>query len=158
MKSMKWAVGLAAFAAACTGAGATAPANEAADRAALAKMSSYIRQAFATGDVAAIMACHDDAVEKSFPLTARLVGKDAVADNLRATFAGNQVNFVSNDVESLLIRGDVAVEQTSFAVEGTPKAGGEKWTFRGRAQVVYVRNPNSPCGWSTIRELVQPAG
>lgn len=156
MRSLKRAVGLAAISLAC--AGAAAPNNEAADRAALSRMSQDIRLAFGRGDVAAIMACHDDAVEKSFQPGSRLVGKAAVEENLRTTLAANRLTFVSNEVESLFIRGDVAVEQTSFAIQGTPKAGGEPWTFKGRTQVVYVRNAASPCGWSTIRELVQPAG
>jgi hypothetical protein len=45
---------------------------------------------------------------------------------------------------------------TRFAIEGHPNDGGPVWTFRGRTEVVYVRAPQSPCGWSTIRELVQP--
>ena len=140
---------------------ATAPNNseearEANDRAVLAKMRVDIGRAFAQGDVAAIMACHAEAVEKSFESGSRLVGKAAVEESLRATLSQNRVVFRSNELESLLIRGDVAVEVARFVIEGTPKAGGEPWRFVGRTQVVYLRDPASPCGWSTIRELVQP--
>lgn len=141
---------------------ATAPntsdaAREANDRAALAKMRVEIGRAFARGDVAAIMACHADTVEKSFEPGSRLVGKAAVEESLRATLSQNRVVFRSNELESLLIRGDVAVEVARFVIEGTPNAGGEPWSFGGRTQVVYLRDAASPCGWSTIRELVQPA-
>ena len=150
------ALGLAAMLA------ATAPSNsemarEAADRAALAKMRLDIGQAFARGDIAAIMACHADAVEKSFEPGSRLVGKAAVEESLRTTLSQNRVTFRSNELESLLIRGDVAVEVARFVIEGTPKTGGQSWSFGGRTQVVYLRDAASPCGWSTIRELVQPA-
>ena len=62
-----------------------------------------------------------------------------------------------NRVESILIQGDTAVEQTVFAIKGTPKNGGEPFLFKGRAQVVYVRYKRSPTGWASIREIIQPA-
>jgi len=39
----------------------------------------------------------------------------------------------------LLIAAIVASEQTVFAIEGTPKNGGQAFLFKGRAQVAYVR-------------------
>jgi len=103
------------------------------------------------------MACHHPAVEKSFGPGDRLVGKAAVEKNLADTLASNRLEFLSSTVESLMINGDVAVEQSVFAIRGTPRSGGTAWTFRGRTQVVYLRDPSNPCGWATIRELVQPA-
>jgi ketosteroid isomerase-like protein len=135
-----------------------AGAREQADRAALARAGDRIRAAFARGDVKAVMACHHPAVEKSFGPDSRLVGKPAVEANLADTLATNRLEFISNTIESLMIDGDVAVEQSLFAIRGTPRAGGTPWTFRGRTQVVYVRDTSNPCGWATIRELVQPAG
>ena len=132
--------------------------DEQADRAALERAGTLIRAAFARGDVEAVMACHHPDVEKSFGPNSRLVGRPAVEANLAATLATNRLEFLSNTVESLMINGDVAVEQAVFAIRGTPKAGGAPWVFRGRTQVVYLREPGNPCGWATIRELVQPAG
>lgn len=135
-----------------------APAlREQSDRAALERTGVMIRAAFASGDAGAVMACHHPAVEKSFGPGSRLVGKAAVAANLADTLATNRLEFLSSTIESILINGDVAVEQSVFAIKGTPKAGGAAWTFRGRTQVVYLRDSSNPCGWSTIRELVQPA-
>jgi len=127
------------------------------DRAALERAGGVIRDAFARGDVKAIMACHHPAVEKSFGPGDRLVGRPAVEKNLAETLASKRLEFLSSKLESLMINGDVAVEQSLFAIRGTPKAGGATWTFRGRTQVVYLRDASSPCGWVTIRELVQPA-
>jgi ketosteroid isomerase-like protein len=135
-----------------------AGARAQADRAALARTGDIIRDAFARGDVQAAMACHHPAVEKSFTPDSRLVGRSAVEANLAETLAANRLEFLSSTVESLMINGDLAVEQSLFAIRGTPKAGGTPWTFRGRTQVVYVRDASNPCGWATIRELVQPAG
>lgn len=131
--------------------------GEQADRAALAHAGDIIRAAFAKGDVQAVMACHHPAVEKSFGPGNRLVGRAAVEANLTDTLATNRLEFLSSTVESLIVNGDVAVEQSLFAIRGTPKAGGAPWLFRGRTQVVYLRDASNPCGWATIRELVQPA-
>jgi hypothetical protein len=58
------------------------------------------------------------------------------ADCLRALL--ERAVFEENRVESLLIQGDTAIEQTVFAIRSTPKSGGESSLFRGRTQVVYV--------------------
>lgn len=148
---------LAALLTISLGQGEAAALHEQSDYAALERTGVMIRAAFARGDVDAVMACHNPAVEKSFGPDSRLVGKAAVAANLAETLATNRLEFLYSNVESMLINGDVAVEQSVFAIKGTPKAGGAAWTFRGRTQVVYLRDPSTPCGWSTIRELVQPA-
>jgi ketosteroid isomerase-like protein len=152
---MKLLIGLAIIAAASPVV-ASAPADKKPATDVLTPLRDHLGRAFAAGDVAGVMACHDDKVEKSFGPGSRLVGKAAVEASLRDSFQTNRVEFISNEVESMLVHGDVAVEQSKFAIRGTPKAGGEPWVFRGRSQVVYIRNPASPCGWSTIRELVQP--
>jgi hypothetical protein len=64
---------------------------------------------------------------------------------------------VDNQVESLFINGNTVVEQTLFAIKGTPKGGGDPFVFRGRAMVVYIRYKKSPTGWASIREMIQPA-
>ena len=85
------------------------------------------------------------------------MGRDAVAEDFRRTLQEFKLEFEENRVESLLIQGDTAIEQTVFAIKSTPKSGGESYLFRGRTQVVYVRYKNSPAGWASIREIIQPA-
>ncbi len=135
---------------------AAVAADEASDLAALRRTSEGIRAAFLRGDVAGVMAYHHSDVRKSLAHDRVLIGGPAVAADLAGSFAAVSIEFVSNDVESLIVHGDTAIEQTRFAVRVTPKAGGAPSIFRGRAQIVYVRSPKSPSGWASLRELVQP--
>lgn len=139
--------------------GAAPAAAEAgqADRAALEQTSIGIRAAFARGDVAGIMAYHHPDVVKALAFDRRLTGATEVARDLTGTLAQFRLEFVENHVEDLLILGDTAIEQTRFVIRGTPLAGGESFTFRGRAQITYIRYRQSPSGWATIREIIQPA-
>ena len=128
------------------------------DRAALAKTSEAIQAAFARGDVPAILAYHHPDVVKALGYDKVLKGREAVRSDLLVTFAVFQLQFVEHTVESLFIQGDTAVEQTLFAIKGTPKNdGAEPFLYRGRSVVVYVRYGKSPTGWASIREIIQPA-
>jgi ketosteroid isomerase-like protein len=127
------------------------------DRESLQKTSEAIRTAFAKSDVDTIMAYHHPDVIKALSFHKYLVGRDAVAEDLRQTLQKFKLEFDENRVESLLIQGDTAIEQTVFAIKSTPKIGGESYLFRGRTQVVYVRYKRSPTGWASIREIIQPA-
>ena len=80
-----------------------------------------------------------------------------MAADLRGTIQQFNLEFAERQVESLLIEGNTAVEQTLFAIKGTPKGGGEPFLFKGRAMVVYMRYEKSPTGWASIREMIQPA-
>jgi len=112
---------------------------------------------FAQGDVDRIMVYHHPEVIKALSFHKYLVGRDAVAEDLRKTLQQFKLAFEENRVESLLIQGDTAIEQTVFAIRVTPMSGGESSLFRGRTQVVYVRYKTSPTGWASIREIIQPA-
>jgi ketosteroid isomerase-like protein len=127
------------------------------DREALQKTSEAIRAAFARGDVAAVMTYHHPDVIKALGFRKCLTGRDAVEADLRKTLLQFHLEFEENRVESLLLQGDTAVEQTVFAIKSTPKSGGEPFVFKGRTQVVYVRYKESPTGWASIREIIQPA-
>jgi ketosteroid isomerase-like protein len=133
------------------------------DRAAVEKTGAAIRAAFAAGDVAAAMRYHHPDVRKALAYDKVLVGREAVAANLRETMAKFHLEFVRNDVESLLITGDTAVEQTLFTIRvsaaGAPTGAGAgaSFDFKGRTMVVYVRYVGSPTGWASMRELIQPA-
>ncbi|MTB53523.1 DUF4440 domain-containing protein [Lewinella sp. W8] len=115
-----------------------------------------IRAAFRAGDLEKIRSLHHPEVEKALGYSDVKSGREAVMQGLAGTLKSFSLEFVENDVESILIRGDLAIEQTKFAIRGTPKEGGESFLFRGRTQVTYVRYPDSPTGWATIREIIQP--
>jgi ketosteroid isomerase-like protein len=103
------------------------------------------------------MAYHHPDVVKALSPGPLLVGKAAVEANLRGTLESFTLEFTRNEVESLLVRGDMAIEISQFAIHGTPRKTGEPFDFAGRAMVVYVRSVDSPSGWLSIRETVQPA-
>jgi ketosteroid isomerase-like protein len=133
------------------------PAASHDDRTALQNTSEAIRAAFAKGDVATVIKYHHPDVNKALSFHKILVGRDAVAADLQDTFQHSRLEFVENRVESLLIERNTAVEQTLFTIRGIPTGGGEPFLFKGRAMVVYVRYPESPTGWASIREIIQPA-
>lgn len=103
------------------------------------------------------MKYHHPDVNKALSFHKVLIGRDAVAADLRDTMQKFHLEFVENNIESLLIEGNTAVEQALFTIKGTPLAGGEPFLFKGRTMVVYVRYKGSPTGWASIRELIQPA-
>jgi ketosteroid isomerase-like protein len=127
------------------------------DREALEKTGAAIRAAFAAGDVATAMKYHHPEVVKALSYNKVLVGRDAVAADLAGALKQYHLEFAENHVESLFIENGTAVEMTRFAIKGTPIAGGQPFIFRGRTMVVYVRYKESPTGWASIREIVQPA-
>jgi ketosteroid isomerase-like protein len=127
------------------------------DRDSLDKTSEAIRAAFSRGDVATILAYHHPDVVKALRYGQVISGRDALEADLVGTLQRFNLEWKENRVESILIQGDTAVEQTVFAIKGTPKNGGEPFLFKGRAQVVYVRYKRSPTGWASIREIIQPA-
>jgi ketosteroid isomerase-like protein len=132
-------------------------ADSASDRSAVEATGAAIRAAFAAGNAAEIMRYHHPDVRKALSFQNVEIGRDAVAAGLRDTLRQVHLEFVENNVESLLIEGDTAIEQTVFAIKVTPLAGGQPSVFRGRTMVVYVRYKDSPTGWASIRELIQPA-
>jgi ketosteroid isomerase-like protein len=127
------------------------------DRDALQRTSVAIRAAFARSDVAGILEYHHPDVVKALAYNKFLNGREALRADLRETLSHVKLEWQENNVESLLIHGDAAVEMTTFEIKGTPKDGGQPFIFKGRAMVVYVRYAKSPTGWASIREVVQPA-
>src|SRR4051812_19278099 len=127
------------------------------DEQALKDTMAAIGKGFAAGDVDMVMKYHHPDVAKALNYRKVLVGREAVRADMAGTFASFKVEFIEHHIESLLIQDGYAIEQTTFAVRGTPKHGGEPWIFRGRAMVVYVRYAASPSGWASLREMVQPA-
>jgi ketosteroid isomerase-like protein len=127
------------------------------DRAALAKTGAAIRAGFAAGDVDAIMKYHHPDVEKWLSVKTHTVGRDALRAEIEQTFKTVRLAFEENRVESTLFTGDTAVEVSAFTIRVTPRDGGALSSFKGRAMVVYIRSSQSPTGWLSIRELIQPA-
>jgi ketosteroid isomerase-like protein len=127
------------------------------DRIELEKTFAAIRAGFAAGDVESVMKYHHPQVRKALSFDKVLVGRDAVAADLSSVFKEFRIEFVKDQLESLLIEKDTAIEQSLFTIKGTPLHGQAPFVITGRSMVVYVRYPQSPTGWASIREIVQPA-
>jgi len=132
-------------------------ADDNADRVAIEKTDAAVRAAFARGDIPTILSFHHPDVTKALAYNRYLVGRSALEADLRSTFENYRLEFLQNDVEILSIHGDIASEQILFSVKGTPKKGGAPFLFKGRTMLILVRYDQSPTGWATLREIVQPA-
>ncbi|MGD1846110.1 MAG: YybH family protein [Salibacteraceae bacterium] len=133
------------------------PANEEHIRQQILDNGAVIRAAFAEGDLQKIEALHHPKVEKALGYTNVQKGREAVIKGVATTLENYSIEFIENEVESILIDGNLAIEQTKFSIAGKPKKGGEPFTFSGRTLVTYIRYEKSPTGWATIREIIQPA-
>ena len=127
-----------------------------ADRAALTRTGDAIRAGFAASDVETILKYHHPNVEKWLSPSSHTVGREALRAELEETFKTAQLMFGENHVESAIFMGDTAVEVSTFTIRVTPKDGGAASMAKGRAMVVYVRSKQSPTGWVSMRELIQP--
>ena len=125
-------------------------------RAEILNHGAEIRQAFAENDLEKIKLLHHPDVEKALGYNDLKKGREEVIASLKGTLDNFTLDFIKNDVESIFIQGDVAIEQTQFAIKGTPKNGGDSFIFQGRTMVTYIRYKESPTGWATVREIIQP--
>ena len=116
-----------------------------------------IRKAFSEGDIETIKSVHHPDVIKALGYNDIKTGREEVISGLVGTLENYNLEFVKNEVESILVNGDIAIEQTKFSIKGTPKKGGESFIFSGRTMVTYIRYDKSPTGWATIREIIQSA-
>lgn len=131
--------------------------NITSDRAALEKTTRAIREGFARGDVAAIVALHHPDVVKYFGGTNVVNGRAALEKGLTEMFSTSRMEFIENKVESTLFQGETAIETSIFAIKVSFRNGDTPTVGRGRAMVVYVRSKESPTGWASIREMAQAA-
>ncbi len=154
MKILRSLAVVALFAAGCSASDTFVGSDQ--DRDALQKTSVAIRDGFARADVAEILKYHHPSVVKALAYNKFLNGREALRADLTETLGHLKLEWLQNNVESMYIQGDTALEVTAFTIKGTPKDGGQPFVFRGRAMVVYVRYKESPTGWASIREVVQP--
>jgi ketosteroid isomerase-like protein len=128
-----------------------------AERDSLKNTSIAIRDAFSKGDVDLILAFHHPDVIKATSYKSYQTGRESLRPGLKGTLDNFHLEFIENNTESLFINGDTAIEQTLFTIKGTPKKKGLPFIFKGRSMIVYVKYKDSPTGWATIREMIQPA-
>ncbi|MEM9364215.1 MAG: nuclear transport factor 2 family protein [Bacteroidota bacterium] len=118
---------------------------------------ALIRTAFAKGDLETIKSLHHPEVIKALGYNDIKTGRKEVMQGLVSTLENYSLEFIKNDVEHILVEGNVAIEQTMFSIKGIPKSGGDSFVFSGRTMVTYIKYDKSPSGWATIREIIQSA-
>jgi ketosteroid isomerase-like protein len=126
------------------------------DRKALEQTSINIRAAFSNEDIPTILTYHHPKVRKALGYKNIINGHGEMEKDLNNTFAYAKLNWLENNMESLVFQDNTAIEMTAFTIAGTPKDGSQPFTFKGRAMIVYVRSRQSPTGWVSLREIVQP--
>ena len=132
------------------------PSNEEYIRMEILAHGDRVRKAFGDSDIQNIKLLHHPNVIKALGYNDIQNGRDAVIKGISETLKNFTLEFVENDVENILVKEGIAIEQTRFSIKGTPKDGGEPFVFKGRTMVTYVRSKDSPTGWATIREIIQP--
>ncbi|MBC2843688.1 YybH family protein [Winogradskyella flava] len=121
------------------------------------KHGEIIREAFSKADIETIRSLHHPEVIKALGYNDIKNGREAVVSSLRDTLSNYNLEFIENEIENILVEGNIAIEQTKFSIKGTPKQGGESFIFSGRTIVTYIKYADSPTGWATIREIIQPS-
>ncbi len=116
-----------------------------------------VREAFKSGDVETIKLYHHPEVVKALGYNNLKVGREAVLEGLRDTMANFDLEFLNDKKEELFIhKGDMVIKQMLFGLRLIPKNGDEPFIFRGRTLVILQRYDESPTGWATIHEIIQP--
>lgn len=116
-----------------------------------------IRNAFSDGDLEKLESLHHPDVIKALGYDNVKNGRKEVLEGLEETMKDYSLEFVKNELENMFIQDDLVIAQGIFAIRGTPKAQGDPFVFEGRTLVTYIRYSDSPSGWATIREIIQPA-
>ncbi|MEM7568480.1 MAG: DUF4440 domain-containing protein [Pseudomonadota bacterium] len=126
------------------------------DVAAIEETRRRVFSAYKAGDLATMMAYfHPDVIQ--IPAFDKVLdGKAAVEANYAAALAHFQIT-MTDALENLSISADMASTHGTYDIVLTPKAGGAAMQRSGRYMVIMKRWAESPTGWSTFRELVQPA-
>ena len=116
-----------------------------------------VREAFKTGDLETIKLYHHPDVVKALSYTNLQIGREAVLAGLKGTMANFDLEFLDEKKEETFIhRGDIVIKQMLFALRLIPKNGDDPFVFRGRTLLVLQRYDESPTGWVTLHEIIQP--
>lgn len=154
MKFIKYLIIAAFVASGCH----TSPQDVSADyKTSLVKTTAAIRDAFARGDIPALLALHHPNVIKYFGGDNVVKGRAALEKGFTGVFKTSKMEFVENRIESTVFNGETAVETSIFTIKISPGNGGTSTFAHGRSMVVYVRYKDSPYGWVSLREMAQAA-
>ncbi len=116
-----------------------------------------VREAFKNGDMETIKLYHHPEVIKALSYNNLQMGRESVLDGLKETMANFDLEFLDEKTEeSFIYQGDLVIKQMRFGLRLVPKNGADPFIFRGRTLLVLQRYAESPTGWATIHEIIQP--
>lgn len=116
-----------------------------------------VREAFSNGDLEKIKRYHHPDVVKALSYNNLQIGREAVISGLKEILANFNLEFLDDGEEEKFIhQGDLVIKQNLFGLRLIPKNGDEPFVFRGRTLLVLQRYEESPTGWATIHEMIQP--
>lgn len=123
----------------------------------IAQTGSAVREAFKKGDLETIAKYHHPEVTKALSYNNLQEGRDEVLHGLKETMANYDLEFLDEKTtEKFIYHGDLVIQQMRFALKLIPKNGAEPFVFRGRTLLVLQRYEESPTGWVTLHEIIQP--
>lgn len=133
------------------------PTDEETVRQQIERTGAAVRQAFKQGDLETIKLYHHPEVTKALSYTNLQRNREEVLDGLRETMANFELEFLDGKAtEKFIHHGDLVIKQMRFALRLIPKNGDEPFVFKGRTLLVLQRYDESPTGWVTLHEIVQP--
>ncbi|MCK8479777.1 hypothetical protein [Psychroserpens algicola] len=121
------------------------------------KHGEIIRKAFYEEDIEKIKSLHHPEVIKALGYNDLKIGRKEVMDRLKLTFENYKLKFLEYKVEHILIKDNIAIEQSKFSIKLTHKSSGKSFVSKGRTMVTYIRDEKTSTGWATIREIIQPS-
>lgn len=116
-----------------------------------------VRKAFAEGDLTTIKMYHHPDVVKTLAYNNIQKGRKEVLDGLKNTLENFELQFTDDkELEKLVITNEMVFMQARFALKLSPKNNDPSFVYKGRTLVIYKRYDESPTGWATIHEIIQP--
>lgn len=117
------------------------------------------RQGFKDYDLEQILKYHHEDVQKQMGFSEPIqVGRKGVGAAIESQHDPTvKIEFLDGILERRIISPgkDMVVEQVLFTIRGTPEQS-DPWTYSGRVMLVWIRDEQSPTGWSNIHEMMQP--
>ncbi len=116
-----------------------------------------VRKAFLEGDLATIAKYHHPEVTKALAFDNVVNNREEVIEGLSQTMSQFDMQYMDDrTTEKMHIQKDMVLLQAKFALKLIPKNGDPSFVYRGRTLLVYVPCPESPTGWGTLHEMIQP--
>ncbi|NAS11145.1 nuclear transport factor 2 family protein [Poritiphilus flavus] len=116
-----------------------------------------VREAFKNADLETIKLYHHPEVTKALAYNNLQIGREEVLSGLKSTMESFDLEFLDEKVtEKFIYKNDLVIKQMLFALRLIPKNGDEPFVFRGRTLLILERSDESPTGWATIHEIIQP--